>query len=117
MSIQTEFFTLVSGLFAAQVYPNVAPEGVVPPYATYTRVSAVEDPTLDTNGGAGNATNTRLQIDVFATTYAAAQSSASAVKTALKGWAAENILLDEQDLYEPDTKLHRVLLEASIWHL
>jgi len=117
MSLQTDLFTLLTGLFSARVYPSVGPEFSVTPYAVYSRVSATEQSSLDTNGGTGNASNTRMQIDVYASTYSAAQSSAAAVKTALKSWAVENVMQDEQDFYEPDTKLHRVMLDVSTWHL
>lgn len=117
MSLQTDLFALLTGLFAARVYPRVAPEKTITPYAVYTRVATAEQHTLDTNGGTGNASNTRLQIDVYASTYSASQSSAEAVKTALKGWAVENTVQDEQDFFESDTKLHRVMLDVSAWHL
>ncbi len=116
MSLQTDLFTLLTGLFGGRVYPAIAPDDVTLPYATYTRVAAVEQSTLDTNGGTGNPNQTRLQIDVYNDTYAGAQANAAAIKTALKGWATENVIESEQDLYEPDTKLHRVLLDVSTWH-
>ena len=116
MSLQTEFFTLSTGIFSGRVYPQTAPAEVVAPYCTYSRIAAIEQTTLDTNGGTGNASNTRLQIDVWALTYAEAQTKAAAVKAALKGWAVENVLLDEQDMHEPDTGLHRVMLDISTWH-
>lgn len=116
MSLQTEFFTLATGIFSGRVYPQTAPAEVVAPYCTYSRIAAIEQPTLDTNGGTGNATNTRLQIDVWAMTYSEAQVKADTVKTALKSWATENLVLGEQDMHEPDTGLHRVMLDISTWH-
>lgn len=116
MSLQTDLFTLLTAQFSGRVYPNVAPELAVTPYAVYSRVSAIEQNSIDTNGGTGNASNTRLQIDVYASSYSAAQSSAATVKASLKGWAVENTLEAEQDFYEPDTKLHRVMLDLSTWH-
>lgn len=117
MSMQTEFVTLVTGITAGRVYPMGAASSPVAPYITYSRVSAIEQTTLDTNGGTGNASNTRLQIDVWATTYGEAQSIAGTIKTALKGWSVENVILGEQDMHEPDTGLHRVLIDCSVWHL
>lgn len=116
MSLPSDLFALLGGVFAGRLYANAAPFGVVAPYAVYSRVSAIEESTLDANGGTGNAISTRLQIDVWATSYIDAQANAAAVKTALKGWALENILLSEQDGYEADTKLHRVILDISIFH-
>ena len=116
MSLQTDFFALASPVFATRVYPNVAPEGVEKPYLTYTRITALEETTLDTNGGTNNLRNTRLQLDVWAATYADAQTKAEALRTALKAWAVPNVFQADQDMYEPDTKLHRVMLDISTWH-
>ncbi|MEC5213316.1 hypothetical protein RCH06_001862 [Polaromonas sp. CG_9.5] len=116
MSVQTDFVALVSGAVAGRAYP-AGTASTVTPYITYSRITAIEQATLDANGGTGNLINTRLQIDVWAASYGAAQSTAAAVKAALKGWSNENIVLSEEDGFEPDTKLHRVMLDTSIWHL
>ena len=117
MSLQTDLFALLSATFSGRIFPLIAPEETAPPYAVYSRVSSQEVSTLDTNGGLGNAYTTRLQVDVYAATYAAAQASATAVKAALKGWATENTVDGEQDFYEPDTKLHRVMMNVFTWHM
>ena len=116
MSVQTDFVVLVTAIFAARVYPGVAPASAAKPYATYFRVASVEGSTLDTNGGTGNESNTRLQVDIWTETYLDAQSKAAAVKSALKGWSVENVVLAEQDLFDTETRLHRVLLDVSTWH-
>ncbi|MBK5203853.1 MAG: DUF3168 domain-containing protein [Polaromonas sp.] len=117
MSLQSDLYALLNGTFTGRLYPSVAPFGAVAPYATYSRVSSIEQSTLDANGGTGNEANTRMQIDVWALSYSEASTKAEAVKTALKGWTTANIILSEQDDYEPDTLLFRVMLDLSIWHL
>lgn len=117
MSLQSDLVALIGPIFAGRCYPNVAPDAPVKPYATYFRVASSEDVTLDDNGGIGNASNTRIQIDVWADSYGDAQAKAALVETALKGWGVENIIESEQDMYEPETKLHRVMLDVSVWHL
>jgi hydroxylamine reductase (hybrid-cluster protein) len=117
MSIQTDLSALLStGIVGTRVYPSAAPDSPVAPYITYFRVSAVEQNSMDGNGGDGNLMNTRFQIDVWAATYSEAQSKAQLVKDALKGWAVQNVTELEQDLYESDTKIHRVMLDVSTWH-
>lgn len=117
MSIQGDFIALASETFEGRVYPFGSEEKPMPPYATFFRVTATEEATLDENGGTGNPINTRLQVDVWALKYVEAQAKAGAVKAALKGWGVENVVLVEQDLYETDPPLHRVMLDLSIWHL
>lgn len=116
MSIQTDLVALLGGLFAGRMYPQTAHTNAVAPYCTYSRVTATEEATLDPNGGTGNEVNTRMQIDVWALSYAEAQSKAAAVKAALKGSVIENVTLSELDMYEDDTGLHRVMLDVSTWH-
>lgn len=116
MSIQSEFYALVNPIFVGRAYPIVGPDAPVTPYLTYFRVIGIEQNTLDANGGTGNAINTQLQADVWAATYGEAQAKAAAVKAALKTWTVENVVTGEQDLFEADTKLHRVMMEISTWH-
>lgn len=115
MTMQTDFVALVSSIVAGRVYP-AGTASTVTPYVTYSRVVSLEQSTLDANGGTGNASNTRLQVDIWAESYGAAQALAAQVKAALKGWSTENIVLSEQDDFEPDTRLHRCLLDLSVWH-
>lgn len=116
MSVQSDFVVALGPVFSGRLYPSVAPDSPVAPYAVYFRVSSVEQSTVDTNGGDGNSSNTRLQLDVWAKSYAEAQSCAAAAKAALLAWNVENNVLMEQDLYEPETKFHRVMLDISTWH-
>lgn len=116
MSMQSEFVSLVGPLVGGRVFPGGAPAGTIAPYVIYSRVNAVENNTLEVNGGLGNIKNTRLQCDVYALMYADAIGIADKVKTALKTWALQNTLQDEQDFYEFDTRLHRVMLDFSVWH-
>ncbi len=116
MNIQTEFVALAEPLVSARVYA----QGDAPPYAgtyiTYFRVIKDEQKTLDANGGTGNLTNTLLQADVYSLSKAGAMATAEALSDALKAWAVTNLITNEQDFYEDDTKLHRVMLRISMWH-
>jgi hypothetical protein len=116
MSIQTDLRALIGAIVDERAYPVAAPDSPVAPYLTYQRVSAVPQNVMAGNGGAAPLMNTRLQIDVYAATYAEAQAKADAIKAALRGWAIQNVTNSEQDLYEGDVKLHRVMIDISTWH-
>ncbi|MFM8809600.1 MAG: methyltransferase domain-containing protein, partial [Chthoniobacterales bacterium] len=58
------------------VYPQIAPDNVQRPYIVYQRVTENVENVL---AGRTGLTNTRLQVDVYATTYAQAQQIATAV--------------------------------------
>jgi hypothetical protein len=113
--IQEQFFSLVNGATSAgaRVYPSLAPDGVNRPFIVYTRVSALSENVLSQAPGL---VNTHLQVDVYASTYSDAQSAAAQVIALMQGWSIQNILSLALDEFEGETKLHRVILDFSIWH-
>jgi hypothetical protein len=116
MSILTDFDALASPVFAGRVYRNTAGDNPTAPYATFFRLLAPEGLTLDTNGGTGNETNTRIQLDVYSRSGTELDALVGAMKEALKTWSVSNVILMEMDGYESDTKLHRTTLDISTWH-
>ncbi|MES2218360.1 MAG: DUF3168 domain-containing protein [Pseudomonadota bacterium] len=116
MSIQTELITLFANIADGRVYPSIAPDNPITPYIIYSRLTSVPQNDLDINGGANQLTNTRYQIDVYAETYTEAQENLELIKTALLGWSVTNVINADRDMYEQDTKLHRVLIDISTWH-
>lgn len=116
MSIQTELTALLAPLVAGRIYPLTAPERPLTPYITYFRLFAQEGVTLEKNGGTGNEVHTRLQTDIWAQTYAGAQAKAEEVKMRLKGWHITNCVQGEQDFFDEEARLFRVLLDLSLWH-
>jgi hypothetical protein len=95
------------------VFPNVAPNNVSKPYVVYARVSSAPQNTL---ADGAPVENTRLQVDCFDTTYAAAVALAETVKAAIKSSAITHVLVLEQDQFKPEASLHRVILDFSIWN-
>ena len=105
------FVALVQNQTDAQerVYPQVAPDGVIRPYIVYQRISTISN-------NWSKLSNTQLQVDVYATTYAQAQSIAAAVGALMFGWTIQSISGISVDLFEPTVKLHRNSSDYSIWH-
>ncbi len=66
----------------------------------------------------------RIQIDVWADTYAAVKAAATQVRLALDGYAGTVdgvvikavILNGDGDRYEDHPKRHRVSMDFTIWH-
>lgn len=96
-----------------RIYPQVAPDAPVKPYIVYQRISANSENVLS---GKTNLINTRLQMDCYADTYVAAQALAAQVDALMDGWIVQNISNPAQDAFEPDVRLHRVIMDYSIWH-
>ena len=111
--IQQDLFTALSGVAGGRVFPNIAPGNVQKPYVVYARVSSAPENTL---ADGASVENTRLQVDCFDTTYAAAVALAEVVKAAMKSSAITHLVLLEQDQFEPEANAHRVILDFSIWH-
>lgn len=101
-----------AGVAGGRVYPHVARDGVTKPYVTYFRMSVVPVNTLSSGRPLEN---TVFQIDCYDKTTAGVNSVKDAIKAALDAWAIKNVIQSEQDLFEPDTKLHRVTLDVSVY--
>lgn len=106
---------LLSPAVSGGVHPLTAAQNALPPYAVYQRIAGTVENTL-TGNGAPPINNTRFQIDVWATTYAEAVSVAASVRALMLAWSVQNVLNLENDEYESDVMLYRVVLDYSVWH-
>ena len=115
MTIQQQILTLLFGGTGAgtRVYPLTAPDAVPRPYITYQRVSSNAESVLS---GSSGLTNTRMQIDVYATTYAEATSIAAQVDALMSAWSVQNVSILLQDFFEDQVKLFRISHDYSLWH-
>ena len=116
MSLVIQLYALLNGATAAgaKVYPLAAPDQTLAPFITYQRISAISENVLD--GSAVNLVNTRLQIDIYSTTYAQAAAIFAEVDALMSSGFAQITSIQNQDLYEGAVDLYRVLAEYSIWH-
>lgn len=113
MNILTAFNTMADPVFNGRVYRNFAGSSPVAPYATFSRVAAVEGVTLDENGGTDNETETRIQLDIYAAGGTELDALVEEVRAALKSWAVSNIILLEMDGWMPENGLYRVTLDIA----
>lgn len=111
--IQEQVVSALGSVVGGRIFPNTAPNNTQTPYVVYLRVASAPENTL---ADGVPIENTRVQIDCFDTTYAAALTLAEGVKAALRASSLTFVLLMEQDQFEFDARLHRVILDFSIWH-
>jgi hypothetical protein len=113
--LYTQLLALLNGATDAddRIYPQIAPDAPTTPYIVYQRVSSNSENVLS---GKTNLINTRLQIDVYSKTYVQAQAIAAQVDALMDGWSVQNVSNPAQDAFEPDVRLHRVILDYSVWH-
>jgi len=100
----------VAALVGNRVRPVHLRQGDPFPAIVYTRISTEPVNDLDGHGGLDNC---RFQIDCYSEGYQELRNLAAAVKTAMN--AAGHLQAGDRDLYESDLKLHRVILDFSIW--
>ena len=79
---------LLDQLVTDKVYPIVAPQGAALPFITY-QVIDKSDP-WDTKGADSDADLARVQINIFTTTYAAANTLAASVRAILDFYTGTN---------------------------
>lgn len=94
---------------ADRVYALRAPPDVQPPYVTWVPVAAEEVPVL--GPPQGDLARTRVQVDVWARSYAQAAHIAGLVRDAL---TAHGVVTTARALDDPDTDLARVVIEAEM---
>lgn len=81
-------------------------------YIAWQRVASSPNVSL---GGPSDLQNTRVQIDIYARTVARAAAIEAAVEAAMAGSSIVNVPLASQDIFEPDTRLFRVIKDYSVW--
>ena len=107
----------VAALVSTRVYPLIQPQPVVSPSIVYQVIVDIPLNTLD-GSAVGDLYQTRLQTDSYGKTYIEAQGLADAVNAVFGSVTSQHftsVRLTRRDLYEPDTKLHRVSMDFSIW--
>lgn len=114
-TIQEQLAALLQPLAPGGVAPQVTLQNNVYPYIVYRRLVSPVNNTLSGNGSPP-INNTLFEVSSWGYTYADAVNTAAAVAAAMQGWAVQNVLQHERDLYEDDVKLFRVVQEFSVWH-
>ena len=109
-------FSPLIALVGSKVYPLAAEQETSRPYVIYQKVS---NPNEETHDG-GVTYETRFQLDVWADTYVSAKQTAGQVKAAMSAWKIPGELVpklvDDQDDYEQETGLFRVILDYIVWN-
>lgn len=96
-----------------RIYPQMIAQGVERPAVSYFVVTGQREQCLR---GPSDLENSRFQFDCYAQQYLQAKAVARAVTQAIEAATTLGVVAGiKQDLFDPDTRLHRVLLEMSVW--
>jgi hypothetical protein len=105
----------VAALVGDRVAAGILPEGETRPYVTYALITGERIGSLTDSGLMRHA---RVQINGWSPNYGTAKQIALAVQTAIEASALfEVVFIGDQDLYDPETKLHYVAVDYSVWQL
>lgn len=105
----------VGALVGDRIAAGMLPEGELRPYVTYSLVTGERIPSMTDSG---LMRHVRLQLDCWSPSYGQAKSIALAVQGAMEASALfEVVFIADQDLYDPETKLHYVVLDYSVWQV
>lgn len=86
-----------------------------PPVLPYIVFRRIPSATNNNFSGPSDLQNTRVQVDLYAASVSGLVALGVAVEAAMAAAAFSNVRLSSQDLYEPDTKLHRTSIDFSVW--
>ena len=110
MTFPELLFSTLSPIFNFQVFPLVAPDSCVPPYAVYTQVGSAPSKTL---ADGVTQEQDRYQIDVYATGFAECFALSKSARTAILAipYPVGASLIDESYQYESEVLWHRAISE------
>lgn len=100
----------IKALINERVYPLMAPQNVLKPYATYRVIAGIK---LQCLGGQIYQGDYRMQIDCYSLTYSNVKAISEAVKVALVGFMASNNINIIDD-YEDETGLFKQIIDFKI---
>lgn len=115
----------IAALIGDRVFPQQLPQGATLPAVTYQRIAGQSMIDHEGDAGLGRA---RIQIDCWGPTgntgYQQSVDLAETIRAALSGYrgpmgsnpATNARIINVMDIPEPETKLWRRMVEASIWH-
>lgn len=132
MAISEAIYSLVTGtagvaaLIGDRLYPGRQPDAPAAgattyPCITYDRLSAKRE---YSHGGDSRLPHPRFQFSVWDPEYSAARAAATALIEAISGYRGtvggvviQAVFVEnDQETFEPEAKLHRVLVDAVVWH-
>lgn len=109
LALQQAIHSAVQGIFGGRLYPVAAAENPTYPYG----VVAVEGSTPEnTLCGRSDLTNYRFRFDVYAKTYAEVVALSPQVMAAMDAFG---IPIFELDVYEPEIRAMRRIMDFSVW--
>lgn len=109
-----ELFALLDQALPGRVFKALAPQGTPEPYVIYALSSGMPRNTMC---GSAHAAQMSYRVDSYAKTQRAALDVIDAIGVLVDACDGDPIIENRQDIYEQDTRIHRVSVVLSTWQL
>jgi hypothetical protein len=115
MTLESQIFDALKGLVANRVFPDVAPDAVLP-YITYQQVGG--QAVNFTDGTIPDRSNARIQINVWAATRLEASRIGAEAEGAIRAATAlqPTVLSARVGLYDDETKARGTMQDFDLWY-
>jgi hypothetical protein len=113
MMTEAEIFAVLEQAFPQRAFLMLAPATAHEPYLIFTRISQI--PANDLCGYA-QTDLVHYQIDSYARTHAQALANMENAIRLLRASPDPPLVNNEQDMYEQDTRIHRITIDISTWY-
>ena len=116
MSLESLIFDALKALLDNRVYPDVAPEDVATPFATYQTVGG--DAINYVEASVPDRQNARVQVTVWAASRTAASEIGKQVEDALRLTLPlqTKVLTARRSVYEQDTRRRGSMQDFDFWY-
>ena len=110
---ETELFALLDQALPGRVFEALAPQGTPEPYVIYALIDGTENNVMT---GSVDLSHMNYRIDSYARSRRDARAIMRSVRALVKACDGDPLLESRQDLYEQDTRIHRVSVVLSTWY-
>ncbi|MBB5469370.1 hypothetical protein HDG32_005517 [Paraburkholderia sp. CI2] len=110
---EQQLFALLDQALPARVFQALAPQGTPEPYLVYALIDGTENNVMT---GSVDLARMNYRIDSYARSHQDALAIWKRVCALVNACDGDPLLEGRQDMYEQDTRIHRVSIVLSTWY-
>ena len=109
---ETELFALLDQALPGRVFETLAPQGTPEPYVIYALIDGTPENVML---GSADLSRMNYRIDSYARSHRDALTTMRRISALVKACEGDPVLEGRQDMYEQDTRIHRVSVVLSTY--
>ena len=110
---EQQLFALLDQALPGRVFEALAPQGTPEPYVIYALIDGTPENVML---GSVHASRMNYRIDSYARSRRDARATMQCVSALVDACEGDPIIESRQDMYEQDTRIHRVSVVLSTWY-